>query len=97
MVKEFMDKYCLFCNKILSNRQTKFCSYSCHMKYERRKQILERKYNPKNNKIQMIKELRQSTNWPLKASKAVAEYLMAYDLLTNPNSRKILQKIQYGV
>jgi hypothetical protein len=45
----------------------------------------------------MIKELRQSTNWPLKASKAVAEYLMAYDLLTNPNSRKILQKIQYGV
>jgi ribosomal protein L7/L12 len=52
--------------------------------------------NPKSNKIAVIKELRQATSWPLKSSKSIAEYLMVYDLLTNPSSRRLMQKIKYG-
>ena len=51
---------------------------------------------PNFKKIAMIKELRQATSWPLKSSKSIAEYLMVYDLLTNPSSRRLMQKIKYG-
>ena len=86
----------------IANQAKKEVTAASHYDLGLKKDVIENLINifhanPKNNKIQMIKELRQSTNWPLKASKAVAEYLMAYDLLTNPNNRKILQKIQYGV
>ena len=39
------------------------------------------------NKIALIKEFRHMTNWGLKASKAVGEYIMTYELLTNPSGK----------
>ena len=45
------------------------------------------------NKISIIKELRSNTNWALKESKGIAEYLIAYELLTDP-SRTVLNKLK---